>query len=532
MTEQNRERLQKALSRAGIASRRGGEELIQAGRVKVNGKIVTELGTKIDPTVDKVTVDDEPVAVKPGAAPQKIYIMLNKPAGYLSTVTDPQGRPTIMDLVDGERLGRLYPVGRLDADSEGLLILTNDGAFANALSHPRFGVEKEYEALVDGIIAMNDIERLRRGVPIRVEDNDTGEYVEHVTRPAKVDLIRHEGSNSLVRFILKEGKKRQIRLMADAVDHPVIELRRVRQGTVKLGSLTSGKYRNLTNQEVKQLEEASKPGATSAETSAPVANRGRSSAFEASGGRPTARPGGPTGGSRGRPAASGTASGRVEPFKTPGGGRGGPRRFGERRFEENSGERGDRRGPSPSRGPRTGPARFDRDTASTERPAAPFRRGPGRGGPGNASDFESSRERGGSNFDRPANPRRSPRPENDSEGARPFRSGPGRSNPGYRRDNESSPPAPRRGGPPPSRKSGQDSSGGGGQSFPARRGRPNPSGFVPASERPAPTPGRGRPPRTNPSAPSSPGRERGGPPRNRPGGGPRQSGPGRPGRNS
>ena len=261
MTEQNGERLQKALSRAGIASRRGGEELIMAGRVKVNGKIVTELGTKIDPANDRVTVDDEPVAVKVSATPQKIYIMLNKPAGYLSTVSDPQGRPTIMDLLDRERVGRLYPVGRLDADTEGLLLLTNDGAFANALSHPRFGVEKEYVALVDGIIAMKDIDRLRKGVSIPVEDTETGEHIAHLTKPARVDLIRHEGSNSLVRFILKEGKKRQIRLMADAVDHPVIELRRVRQGPVKLGDLASGKFRNLSKQEVKELQDASKPGA-------------------------------------------------------------------------------------------------------------------------------------------------------------------------------------------------------------------------------------------------------------------------------
>ncbi len=285
MLNSNEERLQKALARAGIASRRACEDLIAAGRVKVNGKIVTLLGTKIDPIRDRVTVDDSPVAVRASAAPQKIYLMLNKPQGYLSTVVDPQGRPTVLDLVDEPGVRRLYPVGRLDADSEGLLLLTNDGAFANALSHPRYGVEKEYIALLDGIIAMKDIEALRNGVTIRVEDPETGEHGPHTTRVAKVDLVRHEGSNSLVRFILKEGKKRQIRLMAEAVEHPVIELRRVRYGLVKLGDLGSGKYRPLTKAEVHALvESARQRGENETERPTQPAPRGRT---EREGSRPS-----------------------------------------------------------------------------------------------------------------------------------------------------------------------------------------------------------------------------------------------------
>jgi 23S rRNA pseudouridine2605 synthase len=279
MLNQNEERLQKALARAGIASRRASEQLIAAGRVKVNGKIVTELGTKIDPTRDRVTVDDAPVAVRPGAAPAKIYLMLNKPAGYLSTVSDPQGRPTIMDLVEVE--GRLYPVGRLDADTEGLLLLTNDGAFAHTLSHPSFGVEKEYVALLDGIVAMKDLVALRQGVPIRVEDPETGEHAPYTARAVKAELIRHEGSNTLVRFILKEGKKRQIRLMAEAVEHPVIELKRVRFGPLKLGDLTAGQSRPLSKVEVQALLDsarapketrpvAPKPGPARSPAAAPV----------------------------------------------------------------------------------------------------------------------------------------------------------------------------------------------------------------------------------------------------------------------
>ncbi|HEX2911632.1 MAG TPA: pseudouridine synthase [Chloroflexia bacterium] len=259
MLNQNEERLQKALARAGIASRRASEELIAQGRVKVNGTIVTQLGTKINPSTDKVTVDDEPVQVRPNAGPQKIYLMLNKPQGYLSTVSDPQGRPTIMDLVEAYKGVRLFPVGRLDADTEGLLLLTNDGNFANSVSHPSFGVEKEYVALLDGIIAMKDVVKLRNGVPIPVEDPETGERDTITTKPAKVDLLRHEGSNSLVRFILKEGKKRQVRLMAEAVEHPVIELKRVRFGPVKLADLPSGKTRQLTRAEIQDLLEASRP---------------------------------------------------------------------------------------------------------------------------------------------------------------------------------------------------------------------------------------------------------------------------------
>jgi len=252
MNEVNKEeRLQKALARAGIASRRACEELIAAGRVRVNGKIVTQLGTKIDPTHDKILVDDHPVAVRPGTTPSKIYIMLHKPEGYLSTVTDPQGRPTIMELVDTEE--RLYPVGRLDADTAGLLLLTNDGAFAHALTHPRFGVEKEYLALVDGRPPMKELDRLRKGVAIPIENPETGEIEEQQTRPAKVELVGYEGSNTLVRFVIKEGKKRQIRLMARAIDCPVLELKRVRFGPLPMGELAEGKTRNLSKAEVKNL---------------------------------------------------------------------------------------------------------------------------------------------------------------------------------------------------------------------------------------------------------------------------------------
>ncbi|MEI7556053.1 pseudouridine synthase, partial [Candidatus Chlorohelix sp.] len=253
ISDDDGERLQKALARAGIASRRTCEEMILAGRVMVNGKIVKKLGIKIDPATDKVTVDGLAVSIKPDNAPQKIYIALNKPVGYLSTVTDPQGRPTIMDLVKSDQ--RLFPIGRLDADTEGLLLLTNDGTFANALMHPRHNVEKEYVALLEGFPRMTELAILRRGVEIPIEDHDTGEHIMYKTHPAQVDFIRREGSNTLVKFVLTEGKKRQIRLMSETIGHPVLQLTRVSFGSLKLGDLMLGKARRLTAGEVTGLIE-------------------------------------------------------------------------------------------------------------------------------------------------------------------------------------------------------------------------------------------------------------------------------------
>lgn len=387
MLNQNEERLQKALARAGIASRRACEELIVAGRVKVNGRTVTELGTKIDAARDKVTVDEAPVNVRPSGGPQKVYLMLNKPTGYLSTVSDPQGRPTIMDLLQIEGNARLYPVGRLDADSAGLLLITNDGAFANALSHPRFGVEKEYVALLDGIVALKDIEQLRAGVPIRVEDPETGEHSMQKTRPAKVDLIRHEGSNTLVRFILKEGKKRQIRLMAEVVEHPVLELKRVRYGLLRLADLPSGKYRALSKAEVHSLVESARHRAEN--SAEPVAPKSRSDNRSLPGRAPAA-PGGRSRAFPPRPAEEGAAPARGRRPTRPGGPATGPRedgpgggrparpgKFGNER--SGGGSRpsgpGNERSSDSSRSGRTGGER----SSGGGRPGGPGRRSPGRG---------------------------------------------------------------------------------------------------------------------------------------------------------
>jgi len=272
----NSERLQKVLAQAGVASRRACEQLIAAGRVRVNGKIVTQPGTKVNPATDKVLVDDHPIAIKASASAKKIYLVLNKPVGYLSTVSDPQGRPTIMDLVDTDE--RLFPIGRLDADTKGLLLLTNDGTFANALMHPRYGVEKEYVALLDGFMRLKKLDDLREGVQIPVENSQTGEIEMHRTRPARIEFIRHDGSNTLVKFILKEGKKRQVRLMAETIGHPVLELTRVRYGSLKLSELASGKTRKLTQEEIKTLLREAEAARKQGEAGPPVSRTERPSA--------------------------------------------------------------------------------------------------------------------------------------------------------------------------------------------------------------------------------------------------------------
>ena len=233
------ERLQKVMARAGVASRRKSEELIRQGRVAVNGRVVRELGTRVDPARDVITVDGEPLRLRA----QHTYILLHKPPGVITTVHDPWGRPTVLDLVQTE--ARVFPVGRLDANSEGLVLLTDDGELAYRLTHPRFEHEKEYHVLVAGRPTRRTLERLRRGV--RLEDG--------VTAPAKVEVLRRAGRNTWLRIVLHEGRKRQIRRMAEAVGHPVRRLIRVRIGPLRLGNLAPGEWRHLTRREVEALRE-------------------------------------------------------------------------------------------------------------------------------------------------------------------------------------------------------------------------------------------------------------------------------------
>jgi 23S rRNA pseudouridine2605 synthase len=236
------ERLQKLIAAAGIASRRHAEELITAGAVTVNGKVVTELGTKADPDTDHIKVRGK--LINPSIEKrEKVYVLLNKPKGYLSSVSDPEGRPTIVELLPAS-LGRLYPVGRLDFNTEGLLLLTNDGDFTNFITSARNKVEKIYEAKVKGIPEEKAIERLRRGVTL--EDGTR-------TAPAKIRRVGETEHNSWYEIVLHEGKNQQIRRMFDLIGHSVIKLRRSQIGLLRDDALKPKHWRKLSADEVKLL---------------------------------------------------------------------------------------------------------------------------------------------------------------------------------------------------------------------------------------------------------------------------------------
>ena len=237
-------RLQKFLARAGAASRRGSENLMTAGRVTVNGQVVTELGSKVDPLVDQVAVDGVPVRLEGGP----VTIMLHKPAGYVTTMSDPQGRPTVAELVPTDRFPGLFPIGRLDFDTTGLLLFSTDGELGNAVLHPSRHVDKTYRALVKGKPSEAALDRLRSGVVL-----DDGP-----TQPAEVRLAGRKGKNAYVEIIIHEGRKRQVKRMCEAIGHPVLQLHRASFGPLELGDLPEGKYRVLSEQEVAALERASK----------------------------------------------------------------------------------------------------------------------------------------------------------------------------------------------------------------------------------------------------------------------------------
>ncbi|MGD8238735.1 MAG: pseudouridine synthase [Armatimonadota bacterium] len=239
------QRLHKALAAAGVASRRKCEGLIVAGRVRVNGEIVCTLGATIDPGADRVSVDGRDVELQSA----RLWVMLHKPRGYLSACSDPRGRPTVADLV-AHYGARLFPVGRLDMDTEGLLLLTNDGELAHRLTHPRFGIPKTYVAEVHDVPSAEALRTLARGVAL--EDGRTS--------PAQVRLLgRRSRRRARIEISIAEGKKRQVRRMLAAVGHPVRALRRVRVGPLSLGDLAAGEARELSAAEVAALRRAADP---------------------------------------------------------------------------------------------------------------------------------------------------------------------------------------------------------------------------------------------------------------------------------
>lgn len=227
------ERLQKYMARCGVASRRKCEEYILDGKVKVNGNTITELGTKVTEN-DEVLFEDAKIVPEE----KKVYYLLNKPEGYITSVKDEKDRKTIMDLVKCDE--RIYPIGRLDYDSSGLIILTNDGDIYNKIIHPRVKINKTYIAVCNGVFSKDELVKFKSGI-------DIGGYV---TSDAEIKVVSFKNNRCSVEISIHEGKNRQIRRMCEALDHEVISLKRVAIGKIKLGSLEKGEYRELTKEEI------------------------------------------------------------------------------------------------------------------------------------------------------------------------------------------------------------------------------------------------------------------------------------------
>ena len=414
------ERLQKVLASSGIASRRDCEELISAGRVSVNGKVVLVAGTRVDAEQDEIAVDGRPIA----AISPRSYVMLHKPTGVVSTADDPQGRPTVVEMVDLPT--RLFPVGRLDYDSEGLLILTDDGELTQRLTHPSYQIEKEYRALLDQAPSADAIREWRTGVALEGL----------ATAPAWVELLERAEEGAWVRVVLHEGRKRQIREVAKLLGYDVQRLIRVREGPLLLGDLPPGEWRRLTDEEVEVLwshvggRDSERPGDVAdtdrAATPPTERPRARRAAAPADGDTaPTRRPARPSArrAAAEAPDAPDAANDQqpAPPARQSGNERSEPRRD-DRPYEARGPRRDDR--PYEARGPRRddrpadtrGPRRDDRpaDTRGPRRDDRPAdTRGPRR-------DDRPADTRGPRRDDRPADtrgPRRDDRPA-DTRGPR------------------------------------------------------------------------------------------------------------------
>lgn len=232
------ERLQKVLAAAGLGSRRRCEDIISAGRVSVNGRTAS-LGDRVDPERDEISVDGVPI----DPMVEKKYILLNKPPGYVTTVRDTRGRPTVMDLVKGE--GMVFPVGRLDLETRGLLLLTNDGYLAHRVMHPSYAIDKTYMVTVEGRLGRRGLAQLREGVPLE----------EGVTAPARVRVLENQGGRCVLEMTIHEGRKRQVRRMCAAVGLRVTDLVRIRLGHLDLKGVEEGNYRALSREEVEPFLE-------------------------------------------------------------------------------------------------------------------------------------------------------------------------------------------------------------------------------------------------------------------------------------
>lgn len=332
------ERLQKILARGGVTSRRAAEELIVAGRVRVNGRIVTELGTKADPRKDRIEVDGKRVV-----AEQPVYVVLHKPRGVVSTMHDPEGRPTVKELLANVG-ARVYPVGRLDFATSGVLLATNDGAFSDGLLHPRKLAPKTYVVKVNGVMTPEDLERWRQGVPL--EDG--------MTLPADARLLRHESGKTWFELTIREGRNQQIRRMGEATGFPVMRLARLAFADISSEGLAPGRWRHLTRDELVALKKtygvprsvaAGVAAKAKAERSLPAARRGATGRAQRALGREAPPPGAPPARRASRAAAD----------------------------EERSSRRGAGGDERAAKAPRRGPPVTGRDERAAE---APPRRGP------------------------------------------------------------------------------------------------------------------------------------------------------------
>lgn len=233
-----KERLQKILAKAGIGSRRACEEFIRQGKVTVDGAVVNEMGCQVDPEQQAVAFEGKPVLM----AEKKVYLLLNKPTGYVTTMKDPQGRPIVSSLLT-EIKERVFPVGRLDFDTEGALILTNDGDFAQSILHPSYEITRTYEAKVAGHPSRENLQRLEVGIELEGKK----------TWPARLRVLHKSKTGTTIEIIIHEGRKRQVRKMFDAIGHRVLALKRTAYGKLKLGNLAAGKYRPMTHKEITSL---------------------------------------------------------------------------------------------------------------------------------------------------------------------------------------------------------------------------------------------------------------------------------------
>jgi 23S rRNA pseudouridine2605 synthase len=232
------ERLQKIIAKAGVCSRRKAEELIVNGLVAVDGVVIRELGQRYDPSAHLITVEGKPLA----APEQKQYLLLNKPKGYVTTLHDPQGRPTVVSLLQGIE-ARVFPVGRLDQDTEGALLLTNDGEFAQRILHPRYEIKRTYLATVAGHPKREKLEQLEKGILLAGRK----------TWPAALEVVAREKQSTRIEIVIHEGRKRQVRRMFEAIGHRVLELKRIAYGGLKLGTIPSGSYKKLSADDLKRI---------------------------------------------------------------------------------------------------------------------------------------------------------------------------------------------------------------------------------------------------------------------------------------